>query len=740
MTIQHEERQRLLSALRSSGLHEAADEADRLEVAYHAQEMAKLSHDVYDAAKNVGESPSPWTRVSATPALLRELLPGLDLDDGQILELLHPKNSGFRAEIYIPDPAVLGPGYKPTLVFKGSTGEVIENGKLRDTTIEDFVANNFPQSIGLATDYYDRAMELALALQRAGLEFDIAGHSLAGGKASAASAVTGMQAVTFNAAGLHPDTAKNFAQASGNLPLFDIDQTVTAWQVQGDVLNDGLQRDIRGMSEVQRERVAMLLTNTVAAMQGTPAGRDFLEQRLLPGIPEVSHPAVRAFLAKLEQGDAIAMIRDLPEAAGKRMPPLVAMTHHEQMLVAREDRASMAELHQLSVPVLTVLAMGARGANAGAQMGGVIADGGRVLGEGLATSGDAARAATGVAGEHLDRSWSGAGLVLSRSAQAMGEFSAQARLVGAHGAAAIDHAQGLAGAGIASARGSLLRSAGDAAGVWSEAWRDGLHAHAERVEAAGDAMLDRNRGEAAAALEQGRTAAQARRDVAGAIAAGVQVGADAFGAQARNQLVYVGERLDAGLEVAGAQLTRVTAHAPTAGAGLGGLSGVVVGGTLTFDPRTPHGRQHWSGAIELVREGGPALSEAVGRHGMDTAVLASMERHIAEQEAAAKALLRERDRGSETPTLQTPSALRSGGVGAALEDLLSAVRQGDAGAAKQASHALLQAPGAQAWLADGQAKLSARDQAAAVSPEAAEQHAPHRQVPQGPAEQAAPAY
>lgn len=435
-----------------------------------------------------------------------------------------------------------------------------------------------------------------------------------------------------------------------------------------------------------------------------------------------------------------SLISDLPEAAGKRMPPLVAMTREERDLVAREDRASMAELHQLGGPLLTVLAMGARGANAGARMGEVVANGGRALGDGLATTGDVARAGTALAGAHIDRTWQGAGIVLAQGTQAIGEFTAQARMVGAHGAAAIDHAQGWAQSGVANAREGVLRSAGDAAGVLSEAWREALLARAGRVEAEGDAALVRNRNEAAAAIEQGRIAAQGRRDVAGGIAEGVQTGTGAVGALARSQLVYAGERLDAGFEVAGAQLTQVTAHAPTAGAGLGGLSGVIVGGALRFDPRTPGGIQHWSGAIELVREAGPALSEAVERHGMESAVLPSLERHVAEQEAAARAMLREHDRKVEAPTLQTQSALLSGGTGAALERLLSAVRQGDAEAAKQASSALMETTGAQAWLAEGQVRLAARDQAATQAPEVERHHAPHPQELQRAAEQAAPAH
>ena len=77
------------------------------------------------------------------------------------------------------------------MVFKGSTGEIIENGQRRDTTLEDFLGNNLPQSLGLRTDYYDRAMDLATELRKRGIDFDLAGHSLGGGMASAAAAKSG---------------------------------------------------------------------------------------------------------------------------------------------------------------------------------------------------------------------------------------------------------------------------------------------------------------------------------------------------------------------------------------------------------------------------------------------------------------------------------------------------------------------------------------------------------------------
>lgn len=704
MTSRHEEAQQLLAELRTRGTADAAEAADRLEADHHAREMALLSQDVYDAALQAGAPPPGWTRATADIDALRAALPGLDMTDVQLRDLLAPEKSGFRAEIYLPDPAVLGPGYKPTVVFKGSTGEVIENGQRRDTTLEDFLGNNLPQALGLPTDYYDRAMRLAVALRREGIDFDLAGHSLGGGMASAAAAVTGMRAVTFNAAGLHPDTAAHYARERG-LPLYDPRDSVTAWQVQGDLLNDGVQAELRGMSDLQRARMDTLLRNTVDAMRTTPVGRDYLETRLVAAVPETSQPAVRAFLDRLQEGRMAERIRELPEAAGVRKPALVAMTADERALVEREGRASLGELQQLGGPVLTVLAMGARGANTGAMFGQRVADGGRVAGLGIEGAGDAARSALGAGGAHLEQTFRGTGLALEHGAQGLGEFGAQARMVGAQTEAAMAHARGWAQSTAAQAQGGLLRAVGQAAGAVSGAWREDLQTRAERIEAAGDAARERGRADAVSAIERGGHDAQARRDLAGDVGTHLRAGGEAAGTRAQGQLVYVGDRLDAGLEVIGARVTSTTAHAPTLGAGLGGVTGVLAAGTLTFDPKTPRGQANWSGTIELVREMAPGVVEAVGRHGMGSAMIPSLERHIGEQEAAARALL-QRDHVQAGEPAASRSGLWSGESGQVLDRLMAAVGAGDTADAGRATRALLETPEAAAWLADGQARLA----------------------------------
>lgn len=712
MDVDRAARQHLLDALRADGSDAALAQAAQLGEIYHAREMAVVSRDVYDSAREADGAHEGWKRGSENPELLRRLLP--ELDETTLKDLLKPEASGFRAEIYLPDPEVLGPGYKPTLVFKGSTGQVVEpDGALRDTSIEDFLGNNFPQSIGMKTDYYDRAMDIALELKDAGLDFDIAGHSLAGGKAAAASAVTGMRAFTFNAAGLHPATASRFSSEHGDLPLYDTRETVTAWEVQGEVLNAGVQGDLRGMSALHRERMALLLSNAADVMQHTPVGRDYIEQRLIPSIPEDSRPAAKAFLDRLAQGDVAELIRDMPEAAGARKPPLMAMSRQEMALVERANAASLGELQLLGGPVLTVATMGMHGANHAARVGQVVATAGDWTGNSVEQLGGLAGDGISGTGYRVERMYASGGRMLEQGAQAIGEVTAHARMAGAQVEAAIDHGQGWAQYNLARLQGGALRGV---AALGPDAWRDALETRAGQLEVGGAAARDRQRGQAADAMSQGQAEAEGRREAAGWIGERIRSPIEAVGTMVRDQYVYVGERLDSGAQVVGSRITTITSHAPMAGAALGGTTGMVAGGTVLMNPGTPWGSMNVTAAIELVQEGRAGVGEAVHRHGM-AVVIPSLDHHIQAQEQVARALL-DRQKGqlqdqvtqqegdAKTPASAGRSPASSPGGLPALDQLMEACKNGDAQAIARANADLLQTSAAKQWFADGQARLA----------------------------------
>ncbi|XOZ32429.1 RHS repeat-associated core domain-containing protein [Halomonadaceae bacterium KBTZ08] len=97
--------------------------------------------------------------------------------------------------------------------------------------------HNGLQAMGKSSSQYDRAMTLAERAEQAsghqGAELTFTGHSLGGGLASAASEVTDKKAVTFNAAGLNPNTVTEHLGVSELPPNDKID----AYFVKGDLLS-----------------------------------------------------------------------------------------------------------------------------------------------------------------------------------------------------------------------------------------------------------------------------------------------------------------------------------------------------------------------------------------------------------------------------------------------------------------------------------------------------------------------
>lgn len=726
MSNRHQEQQALLAELRTGGDPALMTQAAQLEQRYHAREMASLSDDVYNAAREVGSAPAGWIRGSENLELLRAAMPELQFDDETLLRMMKPDESGFRAEIYLPDPDVLGPGYKPTLVFKGSANEVrMADGTLRDTAAEDFLGNNFPQSIGLKTDYYDRAMRFATVLKREGLDFDISGHSLGAGMASAASAVTGMRAVTFNAAGLHPNTAPEFARANGGLPLFDTRNTVTAFEVRGDLLNDGVQGDLANLGARQREQMAGLLGDMASLVRDVPQARELLRDRLLAGIPGASHPAIEEFIERLAQGDTAGLIRDLPQAAGTREPPLVAMTEEGRELVRREHAASLGELYRLAGPMLEVASSAARGANAGRAVGQAVADGGQMFDRSLDVTGDVAAGALSRTGTFAETGYRMAGVTVDRGVQLAGETAAQGRQVAGNVEAFTQQAQGWLQERGDNARATGLRVFGTLVGVVSESGRRSLEQQADSLDARGEQARARAREEAAAAVERGQSSAAAIRGHAGSTGAAAREALGGIGAGHRDALVFVGERLDAGLDVVGNRVSTVTSHAPAAGAVFGGTTGALVGAAVTYHPNNPYTAYNMASTVALVRHAERSVGESVSRHGMQSAMIPSLDHDIAQREQAARASLQQAggredvERAPGLPVAAAGAAIRPSWLtedGAqALGRYLDAVTSGDAGRIPGAAGELLATPDAAAWLERGRAQLeAARDAAPAA--------------------------
>lgn len=385
----------LAAEVEASSHPEARARAGALRGQYYREQMAVLSEDVYEAARGEGASPTGWLRGSENLGELRRQMPQMAaLDDKALLNMLKPGDSGFRADIYLPDATILGAGYQPTVVFKGSNGQVrLGDGSLRETNLEDFGANNFPQAIGLKTDYYDRAMFLARTLREQGASVDYAGHSLAGGMVSASVAVSGERGTTFNAAGLHPDTARRFQRENPDVTLYDTGNRIVAYQVRGEVLNDGLQNNVERMDVAQRRVLGAVLKETADLMQDIPQLQGALVRGLQSAqIPDHARQSITHFVEVLANGDAERMLRELPLAAG-RVLPLEAKMLRDGQLVDRPVALPLNDLTDLAVPTLRAVRAVQSGAHAGHVAGEVVQASGEAAHRVLDASGDAVRAA-----------------------------------------------------------------------------------------------------------------------------------------------------------------------------------------------------------------------------------------------------------------------------------------------------------------------------------------------------------
>lgn len=652
------ERQTLLQQLRETGDPAAMAEAAKLQRSYHDDEMAGLAADVYASAMHQGTPPTGWTRASE---LLREgrlddlyqrmpELAKVPVED--LKEMLEPKRSGFRAEIYLPDPAVLGEGYKPVVVPKGSAGSVAgPDGKLHDTTMEDFLANNFPQSVGLKTDYYDKAMGLARELNRHGATVEYAGHSLAGGMASAMSAVTGQPATTFNAAGLHPETARRFAkEIDPGTQTFDVSQRVASYQVAGEFLGDGVQHNVDRLDALHRRELAGVLREMNDWMEHTPDGRALMQRglaNLFPGKIQ-QQAAVGQFVRTLADGDVDRMLKELPLAAGT-VHAIPAMREDGSRLVARDDWKSLTELSNLAGPVLQVAHAASVGAHVGHTVGTVPMAAGQVASRALDASGDVVHTGFHKAADFSNVVSGFAGDATQAAVRVGGEGVARTREAAGRVEAAVDHAQGAMQDKAARAGASVLDGIGGI-DLLPDNWQRGLHRQAEELRHDGHAARARNQVEATEAAQHARHDAQGYRAAAEAGARLVDRTVSNVQHGQRVVLEGGGGRVDAGLDTAGHLVRETARHAPTMGAAAGAATtGGLVAGTHVNDAVS------MAKTAGLVAGAAPSGNEAFQRHLSGTFV-PSVEAQVDREEASARKLLESLRERQHVETPQAPAA------------------------------------------------------------------------------------
>lgn len=624
------ERQVLLQQLRSSGNPAAIARADELQRTYHDDHMAALAKDTYWSAmgslapEEGKHPPAGWTRASENLDMLRQAAPDLaHLTDRQLLDYLKPDDSGFRAEIYLPDPKILGPGYIPVIVPKGSAGEVAgPDGKLHATGPEDFIANNFPQSIGLRSDYYDRSMQLALFVENSGLIAEYAGHSLGGGNASAMSAVTGRPATTFNAAGLHPETAARFAREHPGVQVHDTHRTVTAYQIRGELLNDGVQHNIDRLDAYHRAQLAGVLKESCDLLRSVPEGQRLLSSKLYAMLPEHARPAAREFVKELAEGDTRQMLRDLPLAAGKVVPLDDVKVWNNGRLVDREQQLTLTEISNFAKPVLETAHLTLLGAHAGREVGELTATSGRAAAHGLDGAGNVMRMSSANAADFADVVSHVSHATAQGSVRIGGEAAAQVRLAAGHAEAIVDTAQGQAQLRGAQAAAGVLRhiSGLDVLPDNVQRW---AHDHADGIKRGGVEAHARNRGEAAQARAEATQDASSIRAAASARVVDLERVQAVVEDTQRSVIAGPGASADLALDAGG--------RTPMLGAGAGAAAGGAAGVMSHLNPSDLVQTERF--ARGAYTQGG----EGITRHLMTEAVLPSMASRVQAQERAVRA-------------------------------------------------------------------------------------------------------
>lgn len=630
-----QQEQAFLQRLRASGDPAAQQEATRLQALYHDQQMGELASDAYKSAKGEGSPPPGWIRASEHPEKLREFAPKLGWTDADITAALQPDKSGFRAEVYLPDPKILGAGYEPVVAFKGSSGEVKVPGGTRDTTQEDFLANNFPQSVGMETDYYDRAMRLAKDLQDRGLKYELTGHSLAGGMAAAASAVTGNHATTWNAAGLHPETALRFASQNPGAAVHDVNKNVISYQVQGELLNNGIQGNIHSLDYLQRQELGAVLQEGSQLLNQLPQGRELLKQDLSKNMPPDAQKTVHDFIDKVATGDTNKMLRELPLAAGQQQPllaPMMPAGPDGSVLIARKNQMSLPEVTYLATPLLETAGAVAKGAQVGHQAGEVVAAGGKMTNQALHATGDGVRNVT-EAGGQVARTVTQAGSQATQGAEHLaGAVAAHGRVALGETGARVTEGLGSLGQFTASLEADALRKVGSVLPDGAHKWMD---KQASQLDQAGDAVHRAGQGLAADARRDAHADAATIREATRTVQAATDHVATRVGSLQHDAIAGTGKLAGSGLDATGNMVQSVTDKAPVAGTALGGAAGLGVAAAYEFRPSN---YPRLVGAAVAVANGKAAGQEALDRHGM-AVVLPSMESRIENVEREARQTL-----------------------------------------------------------------------------------------------------
>ena len=225
--------------------------------------LAELSSDVYNSISSS----------TMIPISLEEL-------KARNISVMDDKKTGFKAQLY--------KDYKENIIlsYKGTQG------------IKDWWYGN-TQSLGFNAAQYKQAGQVAIDAQREfGDRLKITGHSLGGGLATLASAVTNREAITFNSAGVHKKTLKRVDVDHKEFTQRVLDTQMKRFIVKGEILNTlqdntflpnsiGLRKDIidptnpsmlgrHGMDSVKRALEYEIHTKAIGEAILVPVREDLL--------------------------------------------------------------------------------------------------------------------------------------------------------------------------------------------------------------------------------------------------------------------------------------------------------------------------------------------------------------------------------------------------------------------------------------------------------------------------------
>jgi hypothetical protein len=448
------------------------------------------------------------------------------------------------------------------------------NPVLRESAPEDWL-NNGRQGSGLESDYYNRAMELAADLNSSALggRFEIAGHSLGGGLASAASAVTGIPATTLNAAGLHADTARRYAERNG-LAVFDTNRTVTAYQVKGEILTD-VQLGVGQLGDLRRMQLGAV-ANMAADISRLPGARERMEGLIAQSFPHSQRAQQDALglIDYLAENSGNQILQRVPTAAGQVRPTLPAkMRDASGNLVDRPAAMTLSEVGKDGGPLLNVLTGTLVGAQAGKQVGRVVAVGGQLGDMALDKVGDGYQLSGRVTGQVAELGAQTVGQVAGWQVRQGGEAVAQVRLGAGYLGAALPMAQCVDAQWRNATTNSLLKAVIQL--PFADRVFPGIQERIERSDRATEAYCEDGRQQAAQSVQGAREDADGIRRLASQGAQTIRQSADAAGADMRRMSEQAGLKVDLAFDEAGRSLRNAAEHAPTALAAGGAVVGTL---------------------------------------------------------------------------------------------------------------------------------------------------------------------